>query len=262
MKLDLTCPVEVQEWELLLDDHAHARAYLHFCNLTDSPLRALYGRVTWIDADSGQRVVNPFSGDRLTVGPRSRFTMPVTASGMGSRVLLEPALERIELADGTVWQADPARLKEWPAPPRLPGRYANVLAAAAGRDAVCCAQETDAGDWLCVCGRWNAKGTDACRRCRRDRADTLDRFSPQAVEALAPDWMPAADIEDPIAAEPFSDAENAPARRRAPLLRRVLMAVLLAAVFALAALGVRVYRYRTTPAAGLMPTSHMTAPDI
>ena len=29
-----------------------------------------------------------------------------------------------------------------------------------------------------------------------------------------------------------------------------------------AALGVRVYRYRTTPAAGLMPTSHIAAPRM
>ena len=257
MLLDLTCPVEIQEWELLRDDHGHARAYLHFYNLTDSTITALAGSVRWIDADTGAVQTSSFSGDQLTAGPRARFTLVSAASGVGARVQLEPEMDYVALEDGEQWHADKSRLREYPAPPRLPGRYANLLRAGAGRDAICCAQEADEGDWLCVCGRWNPRGADRCLRCRRDREDTLRRFSPEAVEASAPDWMPAADIEEPISAAPFPDEQDAPAPRRAPLLRRVLIAVLLAAAFACAALGVRVYRYRTTPAAGLMPTSRV-----
>ena len=63
---------------------------------------------------------------------------------------------------------------------------------------------------------------------------------------------------------PDGSYSSGPAKRPRPKLQlpgraavTVLIAVLLAAAFACAALGVRVYRYRTTPAAGLMPTSRV-----
>lgn len=256
MKLDPTCPVELIGHDLLLDDRAHARAYLQMRCCSDSAPVRIEGCVRWIDRSSGNYTENIFEMDLDRAEPRAPFTVPVSASFVPQNVRLLVYFTRVLLSDGTQWTGGAETLRVYADQPVLPGHLANALSAEAGEDAVCCAQETGGGDWLCVCGRWNDRAQDECMRCGRDRAETLELFSPEAVETLSPGSGPL-DIEPPL-----SDADDraphtvaSPEKARTAPLRRAMVAVLWAVLFACLALGVRSARYARTHSAGLMPTS-------
>lgn len=254
MKLDPTCPVEIREWEILRDDRAHARAYLSAVSCTQSAPVHLEGSVRWIDAQTGNYIENTFSMQPSGIGPNEPFRIPVSASFAPMNVRLMVYFTRAVFADGSEWTGSAETLRHYPNPPVLPGHLANRLASAAGRDAVCCAQEMENGDWLCVCGRWNDRAEERCMRCGREKAETLARFDPESVETLMPDLGPI-DIEMPMTdrAEEYAAQPEPP---HASPIRRILIAVLLAAVFACMALGIRALRYEQHGSSGLMPTSN------
>lgn len=256
MRIDLTCPVEVLSWELLHDDRAHARAYLHAYNDSDEALVRLEGCVRWIEADSGNYTETSFTMDKMHIAGRSAFTMPTSSSFVPENVRLLVYFTRVLLSDGSEWIGSAETLGQYADAPVLPGHMANALAAEAGPDAVCCAWERENGEWQCVCGRWNPRDAQSCMRCRRDRADTLARFHPEAVERLSPGLGPV-DIEPPLTEMHHARRPSAPHKPKKPLVR-ILTAVLLAALCAFAALQVRTWRYEQTHGAGLMPTSHAT----
>lgn len=256
MRIDLSCPIEVQNWEIMHDDRAHARAYLHLYNCADDPLSLLDGTVRWIEGAGGNYTETTFSLSALNVNGRSAFTVPVSTSYIPQNVRLLVYFTRAVFSGGTEWTGSSETLGLYPDVPVLPGAMANALAAQAGPDAVCCAWERENGLWQCVCGRWNEESASSCMRCRRDKAETLRRFHPEAVEQFSPAPAPA-DVQMPMT---DSEPANAGAKNQRPPLARVLAAVAIAAVFAVAALTVRSYRYRETNGAGLMPTSRLVEP--
>ena len=253
MKLDPTCPVELIRHEVLQDDREHARAYLDLRCCSEHAPRRIEGCVRWIDKITKNYTESSFEMVLSPLEPHSVFSVPVSASFVPQDVKLLVYFTRVLLSDGSEWTGGPETLRIYPDQPDLPGHLANSLSAAAGVDAVCCAQEMENGDWLCVCGRWNDRAEGRCKRCGREKNETLDLFSPEAVENLVPPTGPI-DIEPPLTDRAASEPQQA--KRSSPL-KRVLVAVLLAAVFACMALGVRCVRYSRSNAAGLMPTSHI-----
>lgn len=250
MKLDPTCPVEILDWEPMRDDRAHIRVYLRARCCAGAEPVLVEGCVRWIDGVSKNYIENSFSMDGLHINDYSEFTILVSTSHAPDPLKILAYFTRVLLSDGTEWTGGAETLRSYPDQPQLPGHLANALSAAAGPDAVCCAQELERGDWLCVCGRWNDADSTSCTRCMRDRREVLARFDPESVERLSPGARKI-DIVPPLV---DFDAPAKPVRRASPM-RRVLMAVLLAALFACLALGVRSMRYEYSRASGLMPTS-------
>ncbi len=278
MKIDLSCPVEMQSFEFLRDDAGNLRVYMRLFNCAQSALTCLEGAVRWINAENDSYTETQFALDMANVGPRSEFELQSSTAGAPERTRMLVYFTRADFADGTKWAGSAESLKSYPGAPILPGAMANSLRAAAGEDAICCAFAHESGDWQCVCGRWNEKDNEKCMRCERERDFVLAHFHPEAVEQLGPapepegieaavgqidleelgalyaqnqDHFAAQEIDD----EPEEPIETAPKRPLSPL-TRILICIVLAVVFAYAALTVRSYRYANSQSAGLMPLSY------
>ena len=260
MRFDPTCPVDVQKCDLTGDDNGRVRAYLRLCNWADCALIALEGNAQWLDAQGEVQIETSFSMDSMSIETGEVFPLTVAASLPSRSANMEIYFTHAQFADGSEWTGSVESLRDYPNPVHLPGSLVNALVAEGGSDAVCCAQKSESGDWLCICGRWNDKANEKCMRCRRDKSDTLFRFSAEAVRHFAP-RQNSNDVEPTVADN--ADYENyfeepQITTPRTGNIKRILIAVFLAAVFACAALGVRTYRFRRTHAAGLMPTSYIS----
>jgi len=251
MRFDPTCPVDIYDSEFMRDDRGHGRACLYARCPAGARATQVEGIVRWRDKASGQCAENPFALEpNYSEESGGRFTIPASESYVPESVDLTAWFTHVELDNGAVWDGGTESLRAYPETPKLGGKMVNALCAAAGRDAVCCAWEIESGDWQCVCGRWNDSEAESCMHCGRDRTDVLELFNPEAVEQLSPASGPI-DIETPI-----SDMnETTPAPEKGVRMKRILAAVLAAALFALLALGVRALRYETYGSSGLMPTS-------
>jgi len=251
MRLDPNCPIDVYHIEFMRDDRGHARAYLYARSPMGTSALQVEGVVRWEDETSGVSAENPFSFEpACQPDAPERFTIPASESFVPDGVSLTVWFERVVLNNGEIWTGSASALREFPDTPRLSGRMANALCAAAGKDAVCCAWENDSGEWQCVCGRWNISGAENCVCCGRDCTDVLELFNPEAVEQLAP-------VQGPLNIEASIGemTQDEPAPEKGVRMKRILAAVFAAALFAFFALGVRALRYETYGSSGLMPTS-------
>lgn len=260
MRIDPTCPVDVQKCDLTGDDNGRVRAYVRLCNCAGCALIALEGSAQWLDAHGEVQIETSFSMDSMSIETGEIFPLTVAASLPSRSAGMELCFTRAQFADGSEWTGSAESLRDFPDPVNLPGSLVNALVAEAGGDAVCCAQESESGDWLCVCGRWNDRANESCMRCRRDKSDTLVHFSAEAVRRFPPQHG-SNDVEPPVVENAgYENHSTGPeiTVHRSGNLKRILIAMLLAAVFACTALCVRTYRFRRTHAAGLMPTSYIS----
>lgn len=253
MKTDLTCPVETVSVALNPDSAGHARAALKIRNIHTAEVGMISGHAIWSGSEGDAPIRTDFSCDGMAFEPGAVIDLKLAASGIAGAPSVEIYYDSVLTRDGNIWTADPDRLRDIPEMPRLTGSFLNRLSRHAGEDAVRCAEKYEDGTWMCVCGRLNLDEDTRCRRCGRDMEATLRDWSPEAVEAL-----PYIEKENDISM-PFDDDQEEPApapsegkkERRSYALTLLFFAIL----FALAALGVRILRYRLTGSAGLMPTS-------
>lgn len=241
MRIDLHCPVELTEYELLHDDRGRARAYLKLYNLSAQRISRLEAMAHFTD-EAGNDQAQAILQD-IDVGPRKAFTLSVAADALPGATAVWLAFTKLKFEAGAPdWIGHPARLIEIPDLPAPDGRELNRLIAVAGRDAVCFPRRAGAY-WLCVCGRPNACRRKCCVRCGRDREQVFQRCDMAQVLKSQPLFTPSGDrIELPLmeGRPPAPQKKNAAQllrqkflRQRSLLIRRTLTMVVIALLLAL-----------------------------
>lgn len=182
MRMDIASPVELMMIEQADFGDGRRQAYLTFLNESPYVITALSGRVTLMD-ETGAVIEDRRTGfGKLAAPPGRRFTCHLSLDDAPDFVSATMLIEDV-LFDGVEpWALHPLRVKDYE-PDLLPdGPERAALIAVAGEDAVCYPAQGD-GTWTCVCGRFNRLRWSFCRRCRRDRDEVLERFTPERVRA-------------------------------------------------------------------------------
>ncbi len=179
MKIDLTCPIELWQYQLPTKDYP-ACVFLMY-NLSSKKVVSI--QVTLISYnDENEQVsrlverVQDLSGE-----PQQSFEVIIGVDPAISDFEMELVVEKVWFDDGTIWRRNNHQLTEY-TPNMLPnGRQLEMLRFVAGADAV--GFPDDQGPvWLCVCGRANAAHEQICRRCLRDKTMMFAQFNQQAIQ--------------------------------------------------------------------------------
>ena len=191
MKSDLTCPVEVVRVSIREEEPAQKPesgqedgqivCEIEFANLSEKETASIQMNIICFDADDarlGGRLVRATAEGE----PRGRFTSVFMPEHVAGTARVEAAVEKVWFKDGVVWRREDRNVREY-TPNQLPeGRELDRLRAVAGPDAAGYAREDDIV-WMCVCGRANRTSDDCCMRCRRERAQVLEKYSFAAIDS-------------------------------------------------------------------------------
>lgn len=179
MIVDLSCPIELRGYELLMDDNGHTRAYIRLFNLSDRAVVAYSATTRWYNGLTRADVSENITVDEMLVKPRSGFKLVHSLVDFLNADHVEMYFTLIEFEDGTVWRPTDGDLVDIGEQPVLTGEALDRLRAAAGDDAVQYPQ-TQKNFWRCVCGRINLLSSEKCVRCGREQREVLIRFNEKA----------------------------------------------------------------------------------
>ena len=182
MMTDITCPVELLSLEQAAFDQGRRQGYLKLRNEGAAPICLVEGTLALLDAQGAAAGRRPVRLEPSDAPPGQPFECRLALDEyppFESALLLA---ERVAFADGSVWTPDPARMMDATPPALEQGPERVALVAVAGHDAVCYPERRDSL-WICACGRFNRWRWHACRRCGRDRDETLSRLTPARVQA-------------------------------------------------------------------------------
>ena len=181
MKIDLTCPVEL--WHYALPTRQYPACRLQLFNLTEQTVVSVQAIFTCYDADGMMISRQVERVQRLDGKGRSAFEMAVEIENGVQASGMDFSVEKVWFEDGTIWRHTADNVSEY-TPNLLPaGHRLDVLRYLAGADALGYPMDQGAV-WLCVCGRPNAAGEDACRRCGRIKRDVFTSFNEATVEKV------------------------------------------------------------------------------
>ncbi len=179
MIVDLSCPIELRGYELLMDDNGHTRAYIRLFNLSDRTVVAYSATTRWYNGLTRADVTENITVDEMMVKPRGGFKLVHSLVDFLGADHVEMYFTSVTFEDGTVWKPVDGDLVEIGEQPVLQGEALDRLRAAAGDDAVQYPQ-TQKNFWRCVCGRINLLTAESCVRCGRGQREVLTRFNEKA----------------------------------------------------------------------------------
>lgn len=181
MRIDLTCPVEL--WQFELPSEGYPACSLMLYNLSDRLVSSV--EVTAVLKDQAEEEVERvvFRGHDLDGRPGTAFRMVVPVNEKTRAASLEVTTEKVWFDDSSVWRRGRGPMTEY-TPNALPnGRSLDMLRFVAGKNAVGYPNEQE-GLWVCVCGRPNADYARTCARCRRTRDQVFTQYNREAIEKL------------------------------------------------------------------------------
>ena len=179
MIVDLSCPIELRGYELLMDDNGHTRAYIRLFNLSERAVVAYSATTRWYNGLTRADVTENITVDEMLVKPRSGFKLVHSLVDFLNADHVEMYFTSVTFEDGAVWKPEDGDLVEIGEQPVLQGEALDRLRAAAGDDAVQYPQ-TQKNFWRCVCGRINLLTSETCARCGRDQREVLTKFNEKA----------------------------------------------------------------------------------
>ena len=181
MKIDLTCPVEL--WHYALPTAQYPLCRLQLFNLTEQTVVSVQAVFSCYDGEGMLLSRQVERVQRLDGKARSAFEMTAEIENGIQAAGMDFSVEKVWFEDGTIWRHTAASVSEY-TPNLLPaGRRLEVLRYLAGPDALGYPMDQGAV-WMCVCGRPNAAGEDACRRCGRMKRDVFTSFNEATVEKV------------------------------------------------------------------------------
>lgn len=180
--MDLSSPLDQQAVEWLGDSVGRVQAYLTLRNLSTKDIDSVSGQVLLMDFAGEASSTQPLYAGGLHAPGRQPFTLCILLDGLGPFDSLCFVPQRVEFADGGVWQETPEELVLCKPDLLPPGPERVALVAVAGNDAVCWPRSLEHA-WVCVCGRFNAPTQRFCRHCDRDGRETLSALKPESVMA-------------------------------------------------------------------------------
>lgn len=254
MKVDLSCPIELWEFELPTEEKPVCS--LKFFNLGERPISSIQITVTCFDEKSevlSRRVERPMA---LEAKGREPFPVAIDMDGL-SVDAIDLTIDKAWFEDGNEWRrAQEARLVDYQPNELPPNRKLEQLRYVAGPDAV--GYPSDQKNvWICVCGRVNAAEETTCRRCAREKAEVFDKFSPESVQEVIDRREHELEEKARLAREEASRQEflRQEKSRRKKRKRRVrtavisIVLVLAAASYLFVVLGLPELKYQTAMAA-------------
>ncbi len=177
MQLDLLCPVENQGVTVKSNSKT-GEPYVLFrlFNLSRDVVTAVSFLVRAYDAFGGELGTIRVDLQDLSATPKSFFAENKAVSlaeyAEAKHVTVEFLEVHFEEAEPYIAQNGLSEISV--TEPDTDER--NRLVSVAGDDAFCYAQ--DAGThWICVCGRPNLNGVEACVRCERDKSEVMAKYS-------------------------------------------------------------------------------------
>lgn len=181
MKVDLSCPIELWEYELPTVENPICS--FTFFNLGDRIISSIQITVTFFDDRDeviSRRVERPMA---LEAVGREPFVVDLPSEGLPVETI-DLTIDKVWFEDGTEWRRQQdIRLVDYEPNELPPNRKLEQLRFVAGRDAVGFPSE-QGNIWICICGRVNASEEATCRRCDRSKREVFERFSPGAVKSI------------------------------------------------------------------------------
>lgn len=226
MIVDLSCPIELRGYELLMDDNGHTRAYIRLFNLSERAVVAYSATTRWYNGLTRADVTENITVDEMLVKPRSGFKLVHSLVDFLNADHVEMYFTSVTFEDGAVWKPEDGDLVDIGEQPVLQGEALDRLRAAAGDDAVQYPQ-TQKNFWRCVCGRINLLTSETCARCGRDQREVLTKFNEKAFS----------DRRSEAARQRRAPQENAREKRKASAARAGRAAVIAVLMLLLALLG-------------------------
>lgn len=136
MIVDLSCPIELRGYELLMDDNGHTRAYIRLFNLSERAVVAYSATTRWYNGLTRADVTENITVDEMLVKPRSGFKLVHSLVDFLNADHVEMYFTSVTFEDGAVWEAGGRRSGGNRRAPVLQGEALDRLRAAAGDDAV------------------------------------------------------------------------------------------------------------------------------
>lgn len=231
MKIDLTCPIELRNYEIICDDRGYVRAYITFNNLAPHPIERFEAIACWGNSRTGQSSAQPFWAELLEADARREFRFSLSTAAVPEADVLEIHFQRVRYAnDAAEWIGGQAELVDVSELPRESGRALRALSEAAGDDAVRF-PEMRSSHWICVCGRCNDLQDAVCSRCLRERSDVFAHLTRKRLLEGEPS---AAGASGHRHGHPASGAKPRNTRRRQQkLVRRAVTLGLIALILAI-----------------------------
>ncbi len=181
MKIDLSCPAELRQYELPKEDYPACDLKLY--NLGEKTINSVEVTVIFLNKEKEELERLVYRAHDLDGRPATVFAVAVPKENAGEAVALEVMIDKIWFDDASVWRRGKYALSEY-TPNNLPNsRSLEMLRFVAGNTAVGFPQKQD-GLWICVCGRPNGADERTCVRCHRERDQVFTRFNREAIEKL------------------------------------------------------------------------------
>jgi len=241
LKIDLSCPVEVQNIEIAIFDCGAPRAYLRLYNLADKTVHKLRAIAHWTDLDGNIEDL-VFVASPIDAPAHSEFSLSLSPDTLYTANALEIEFLRIRFKEeADDWIAVEGARTEIPEAEPITGPEEAVLLRTAGQGAVQFAQMVP-GAWICVCGRANPLDVDQCIRCMRGRDTCLTRFTREAASRELPPLPGAVAKAPPEPTLPFDPNARETEKwekLRSTRMRRIIALLILALILALLTFGVK-----------------------
>ena len=179
MLIDLTCPAEVFQVAPPTEEQDSAAVSLY--NLSDRVIVAAEVTLRLQNARGVDLEKVTFERQGLNGRPHTVFRVEIPCKAHPGTETETAVIEKIRFSDGEEWTREEGRETEY-TPNDLPiCKALSDLKFVAGETAKGF-PENQAGLWICVCGRPNPEGAEACARCCQRKETVFARFSRDAVE--------------------------------------------------------------------------------
>lgn len=181
MKIDLSCPVEL--WQYQLPDKEYPACVFLMYNLSLKTVVSIQATLIAYN-EEGEQAGRLVERVQDIVGEAKKtFDMVIFVDPQFPSYEMELVVEKVWFEDGTIWRRNNQQQLTY-TPNLLPnGRDLEMLRFVAGNDAVGYPQDQGAL-WLCVCGRANAAREEVCRRCMRSKEMVFTQYDPEAIKEL------------------------------------------------------------------------------
>ena len=179
MLIDLTCPAEVFQVAPPTEEQDSAAVSLY--NLSDQVIVAAEVTLRLQNARGVDLEKVTFERQGLNGRLHTVFRVEIPCKAHPGTETETAVIEKIRFSDGEEWTREEGRETEY-TPNDLPiCKALSDLKFVAGETAKGF-PENQAGLWICVCGRPNPEGAEACARCCQRKETVFARFSRDAVE--------------------------------------------------------------------------------
>ncbi len=180
MLIDLTCPVEVVNVEILSDDRKRARSYIKLHNISQHNIIALNGTMSWLCENEKCISQSEFNWDTISIHPNGFHTSVVPSDGISSACKLQFQLSQVQFSNAKPWENGQIPPIEYDEKLESPGKARAMLMQVAGHDAVRY-PALASSYWACVCGRPNLPSEHTCVRCYRKKEQVFQAYTKPAV---------------------------------------------------------------------------------